>query len=57
MGCGASQNGLARGCMGVAFGDFDRNQKIDLYVSNFWKQAADLYLMQSSGSFARATIV
>ncbi|MEC7678902.1 MAG: FG-GAP-like repeat-containing protein [Planctomycetota bacterium] len=52
LGCGASQNGLARGCMGVAFGDFDRNQKIDLYISNFWKQAADLYLMQSSGSFA-----
>ena len=52
LGCGASQNGLARGCMGVAFGDFDRNQRIDLYVSNFWNQAADLYLLQSSNSFA-----
>lgn len=37
---------------GVAFGDFDRNQRIDLYVSNFWNQAADLYLLQSSNSFA-----
>ncbi len=51
LGCAASQNGLARGCMGISFGDFDRNQTLDLYVSNFWKQAADLYLMQNSGSF------
>ena len=51
LGCASSQNGLARGCMGIAFGDFDRNQALDLYVSNFWKQAADLYLMQDSGSF------
>ena len=52
LGCAVAQNGLPRGCMGIAFGDFDRNQSIDLYVSNFWKQAADLYLLQESGSFS-----
>ena len=51
LGCAASQNGLARGCMGIAFGDFDRNLQLDLYVTNFWKQAADLYLLQPNGSF------
>ena len=52
LGCAVSEKGLPQGCMGIAFGDFDRNHSIDFYVSNFWKQAADLYLLQKHGSFA-----
>ena len=52
LGCATAQNGLARGCMGIAHGDFDRNQRLDLHVTNFWNQAANVYLLQDTDTFA-----
>ena len=53
-GCGAAQLGQPLGSMGVAHGDFDRNGKIDLHVTNFWNESASLYLQQIGGSFVPA---
>ncbi len=44
------------GCMGVAYGDFDRNGRLDLHVTNFWNQPADLYLQHASGLFSNANV-
>jgi len=54
-GCAAGVAGQRQGCMGVASGDFDHNGRLDLQVTNFWMQAADLYLLQTSGMFVNAT--
>ncbi|WP_442507706.1 FG-GAP-like repeat-containing protein [Novipirellula sp. SH528] len=54
-GCAAGMQGERQGCMGIASGDFDRNGRLDLHVTNFWNQASDLYLQQSSGLFVNAS--
>jgi tetratricopeptide (TPR) repeat protein len=51
LGCAAGALGERQGCMGIASGDFDRNGHIDLHVTNFWDQPADLYLQQPKGIF------
>ncbi len=51
-GCGTGARGQMNGCMGVAAGDFDRNGKLDLHVTNFWDQPSDLYLQQAAGFFS-----
>lgn len=51
LGCAAGALGERQGCMGIASGDFDRNGHIDLHVTNFWNQPADLYLQQPQGIF------
>ncbi len=53
-GCAYGLQGQRQGCMGIAYGDFDRNGRLDLHVTNYWNQAADLYLQDSSGLFANA---
>jgi tetratricopeptide (TPR) repeat protein len=50
-GCATGDDGLSRGCMGVALGDFDRNHRMDLHITNFWHQPADIYLQQPAGFF------
>ena len=54
-GCADGLVGQRQGCMGIAHGDFDRNGRLDLHVTNFWNQSADLYLQQSSGLFVNGT--
>ena len=56
IGCATGPRGTHRGCMGVAAGDFDRNAKPDLHVTNYWNQSADLYLQQGEGMFDNETI-
>ena len=51
LGCAAGALGERQGCMGIASGDFDRNGRIDLHVTNFWNQPSDLYLQQPKGIF------
>ena len=55
-GCALGLGGAQHGCMGVAAGDFDRNGWIDLHVTNFWNQPADLYLQLSGGFFVNGTV-
>ncbi|MDM4015715.1 FG-GAP-like repeat-containing protein [Roseiconus lacunae] len=51
LGCAFGVLGQRNGCMGVAAGDFDRNGLLDLHVTNFWNQSADLYLQQPGSQF------
>ncbi len=50
-GCALSSRGEATACMGVAWGDFDRNQLPDLFVTNYQDEWVNLYLMQPGGHF------
>jgi hypothetical protein len=50
-GCGSGMLGLRQGCMGIAQGDFDRDGSLDLHVTNYWTQPANLYLQQAPGFF------
>ncbi len=54
-GCADGLVGQRQGSMGIAHGDFDRNGRLDLHVTNFWNQSADLYLQQSSALFVNGT--
>jgi len=47
--------GYAQAGMGVASGDVDRDGRLDLLVTNFWKDASTLYLNQGDLVFADAT--
>ena len=55
-GCDAGLLGELPGCMGIAFGDIDRNGTLDLHVTNFWSQPADLYLQRSNGLFSNGNV-
>lgn len=56
LGCAAGGLGQRQGCMGIATGDFDRNGFIDLHVTNYWNQPADLYLQQPTGEFINGNL-
>lgn len=43
-GLALDQRGRAQACMGVAFGDFDKNLQADLFVTNFFGDYNTLYL-------------
>lgn len=50
-----NDDGLPMACMGVAVDDFDGNNFIDLFVTNFHNEANTLYLQDSLGLFGDAT--
>ncbi len=50
-GCASGASGEEQGCMGIAAGDFDRNGLLDLHVTNYWQQPANLYLQRTGGFF------
>ncbi|MGI9470916.1 MAG: CRTAC1 family protein, partial [Rubripirellula sp.] len=49
-------SGAANGCMGIATGDFNRDGKIDLHITNFSEESANLYIQQSGGGFTDLAI-
>lgn len=44
--------GTANGCMGIATGDFNRDMKLDLHVTNYIDEAANLYLRSEGNGFS-----
>ncbi len=44
-------DGGAKGCMGIATGDFNRDGKIDIQIANYLDEEANLYLQTSNGNF------
>ncbi|MGV3483470.1 MAG: FG-GAP-like repeat-containing protein [Planctomycetaceae bacterium] len=56
LGCSSGLLGQQQGCMGIAYGDFDRNACLDLHVTNYWDQPADLYLQNTAGLFVNASL-
>jgi tetratricopeptide (TPR) repeat protein len=55
LGCATGVLGQRQGSMGIAYGDFDHNACLDMYVTNFWNQAPDLYLQQGTGLFVNGS--
>ncbi len=51
LGCATGLLGNPQSCMGIATGDFDRNGRIDLHVTNYTEESSDLYLQRLSGIF------
>ena len=51
MGVANGYAGAANGCMGIASGDFNRDGKIDLHITNFSLESNNLYLQNKLGGF------
>ncbi len=51
-GTALSPDGQELGSMGVDFGDYDRDGRLDIFVTNFVDQPDDLYRNLGNGSFA-----
>ena len=44
-------SGAANGCMGIAPGDYNRDGELDLFITNFSEESANLYIQQTAGGF------
>jgi tetratricopeptide (TPR) repeat protein len=51
-GCAVGRNGDSQACMGVASGDFNRDGKLDLHVTNFYKEPVNLFIQTAPGFFS-----
>lgn len=49
-------SGAANGCMGIAPGDYNHDGKLDLFITNFSEESANLYLQQDGSGFTDLAI-
>ncbi len=50
-GLAVDENGLEQGCMGVTVGDYNRDGRLDLAVTNFAEQYNTIYRRNADGNF------
>ncbi len=50
-GLAVGATGVAAACMGIASGDLDRAGRLDLAITNFYKEPVNLFLQSPSGAF------
>ncbi|WP_197167618.1 FG-GAP-like repeat-containing protein [Neorhodopirellula pilleata] len=51
-GCNIGRGGNSQACMGVASGDFNGDGTLDLHVTNFFEEPANLFLQTKNGFFS-----
>jgi hypothetical protein len=52
LGCALDENGMEQGSMGVTLGDYDRDGRLDLVVTNFADQYNAIYHKNEDGTFS-----
>src|SRR5262245_32592028 len=52
LGVAVDENGVEQGSMGISIGDYDRDGRLDLVVTNFAEQYNTIYRKNADGSFA-----
>ncbi|MBL8203979.1 MAG: CRTAC1 family protein [Blastocatellia bacterium] len=55
VGLAVDENGQEQGCMGVTIGDYDRDGRLDLVVTNFAEQYNTFYRKGADGTFTDVT--
>ena len=55
LGVAVDENGLEQGCMGISIGDYDRDGRLDLVVTNFAEQYNTFYRKGADGNFTDVT--
>ena len=51
-GLAVDENGVEQGCMGISVGDYDRDGRLDIVVTNFSEQYNTIYHQNGDGTFA-----